>query len=163
MKKIEISEKTGGSCVLPSLWKRELGFWKLLFREVTICAVPFCLLSRDGAIWWNWTRTVLLSSSLLHLRESGVFRWWMTWEAWCDESISNCPFSLCTWTVLLLSLLWKKGTCLCLLASTWYAASRERWKESSWDSSCSVRACNSQASRETRMYISRQRVPILTF
>lgn len=132
---------TGGSCVLPSLWNRELGFWQLLFREVTICAVPFCLLSGGSQwiIWWNWTRTGCCPPLSFTWGNLEFCQRWVTREAWGDESISNCPL----FTVRLCSsLLWKKATCLFLLASAWHAASRERWKESSWDSSRPAWACN---------------------
>lgn len=94
----------------------------------------------------------VFSFSFLHLMESGVFQRWMTWDARGDESISFPLFTVYLNCALAASAM-RKGACLCLLASSWHAASRERREESSWDSSCSVWARNAQASKETRVYI----------
>lgn len=51
----------------------------------------------------------------------------------------------------------RKGACLCdpfpPLSFSWHAASRERLEESSQDSSCSLCARDTQASKETHIYI----------
>lgn len=122
----------------------------MLFRELTICVVPPCLMCSESwcVIWWNWTRTGFF---FIHWTKSGVFQWQMKWDAWGDDSVSNSLFTVhLPFAVTALAI--RKGVCLCLSASSWHAASRKRREESSWYSSCSVWACNSQTSKETHMF-----------
>lgn len=153
--------------LLPNVWKRAIfEFWELLLltlQGASNSAVlhPTLLIScavQVSVICWNWVRAGCFPSFsftgwnleffllfFLKLNDMGCTKRWIHLSRPLSNMASWPHYSV------------RKGICLCdpfpPLDSSWHTASREQLEESSQDSSCSVRACDTQASEEIRTYI----------